>query len=395
MPYRLTDMLGIDHPIIQAGMGMPNGLLTTPELVAAVSNAGGMGCIGGTGLDPDELRDVIRATRALTGQPFGVDLLLPASLKVQFGRREEIRREIREQHPEHWAMLLQLHEQNDLSLTPSRREFSVTEELTREQVAVVLDEGVPLLVVALGDPASLMDDAHAAGTLVAGLAGSARNACRQLDAGVDIVIAQGAEAGGHTGRVGTMVLVPEITRLAASAGVPVVAAGGISTGEAIVAAFALGAEGVWCGTVFLFSEEVNLHVLQRDQLSNATSTQLGRSRVYTGKPSRMFVNEVIRAWDASGLEPLPMPHQRIMMDDFSEAARAAGRFDLVSNPAGQVAGLLAGEAVPAVKIVERLIAEVETTFDEVESVRRAFTGRQRANSDVGLGGRSGQDSAGT
>lgn len=378
MSHRLTDMLRIQYPILQAGMGMPTGLLTSPELVAAVSNAGGMGCIGGTGLDPDELRDVIRQTQALTSRPFGVDLLLPANLKAKFGRREEIRREIREQYPDHWAMLLRLHDDHGLEFTPSPREFSVTEELTREQVNVVLDEGVPLLVVALGDPASVIDDARAAGTRVAGLAGSGRNAQRQLEAGVDIVIAQGAEAGGHTGRVGTMVLVPEIVRVAGPAGVPVVAAGGIGTGEAIAATLTLGAEGVWCGTAFLFSEEVNLHFLQRDQLAQARSTELEPSRVYTGKPSRMFVNKVIQAWGNSGLDPLPMPHQRIMMDDFSQAARAAGRFDLVSNPAGQVAGLLTGSPVPAAEILERLLAEAQEAFDRLPALRSSLGVRQEA-----------------
>lgn len=375
MLHRLNEILGIEYPIIQAGMGMPNGLLTSPELVAAVSNAGGMGCIGGTGLDPEELRTVIRSTRQLTDRPFGVDLLLPANLKAKFGRREEIRREIQEEHPDHWQMLLKLHEDNQLPLKPSSREFSVTEELTREQVAIVLQERVPLLVVALGDPASVMDDARDAGTLVAGLAGSGRNAQRQLDAGSDIVIAQGAEAGGHTGRVGTMVLVPEIARVAAASNVPVVAAGGIATGEAIVAAFALGAVGVWCGTAFLFANEVNLHQMQRQQLDDAVSTQLQPSRVYTGKPSRMFVNKVIKEWGASGLNPLPMPHQRIMMDDFSAAARAAGRFDLVSNPAGQVAGILAGEPVPAAQIVERLIGEVGEAVERLPLLAGVFGSR--------------------
>lgn len=376
MPNRLTDLLDIEYPILQAGMGMPNGLLTSPALVAAVSNAGGMGCIGATGLDPDELRDTIRETRALTDRPFGVDLLLPANLQASYGRRDDIRQEIRDQHPQHWALLLDLHERNGLPLTPSPREFSVTEELTRDQAAVVLEEAVPLLVVALGDPGLVTAQAHERNTLVAGLAGSGRNARRQLESGVDIVIAQGSEAGGHTGKVGTMVLVPEIVAEAAPAGVPVVAAGGIATGEAIAACFALGAEGVWCGTTFLFAEEVNLHEHQRDQLRSATSVELERSRAYTGKPSRMYRNVIVQAWNESELEPLPMPHQRILMDDFAEAARAHGRFDLVSNPAGQVAGILDHEPDPAATIVARLVSESRKAFERVGTGLDAFGDRQ-------------------
>ncbi len=372
MPNRLTDLLGIEYPIIQAGMGMPNGLVTSPELVAEVSNAGGMGCIGATGLDPDELRDTIRQTRALTDRPISVDLLLPASLKTTVGRREAIRTEIREQHPKHWEMLLSLHATHGLPLKPSVREFSVTEELTLEQVAVVLEEDVELLVVALGDPGRVVPDARAHGTLVAGMAGSGRNAQRQLDAGVDVIIASGSEAGGHTGEIGSMVLIPEVVAAAASRNVPTVAAGGIATGAAIAAAMALGAEGVWCGTVFLFAEEVNLHHYQREQLREARASDFRRSRVYTGKPSRMYTNAVVQAWADSGLEPLPMPHQRILMDDFSESARASGRFDLVSNPAGQVAGLLAGQPEPARDIVQRLVRETNEAAARIEELRTVF-----------------------
>lgn len=376
MTDRLTQLLGIRYPIIQAGMGMPNGLVTTPELVAAVSNAGGMGCIGATGLDPDELRDVIRRTRSLTSKPIAVDLLLPANLKTAVGRREVIRQEIRENHPEHWSMLVSLHERYGLPLLPSQREFSVTEELTLQQVEAVLDEDVELLVIALGDPGRVIPAARARGTLVAGLAGSERNAERQLAAGVDIVIAQGSEAGGHTGQIGSLVLVPQVVRAAAPYGVPTVAAGGIASGEAIVASMALGAEGVWCGTVFLFAEETNIHHSQRQQLSDARASDLERSRVYTGKPSRMYSNAIIEAWSEAGLEPLPMPHQRILMDDFAESARANGRFDLVSNPAGQVAGLLEGAAVPASQIFARLLEESATAAARLGHLHEVFGSHQ-------------------
>lgn len=352
----ICELLGIRLPILQAGMGIYKGVVTTPELVAAVSNAGGLGCLGATGLEPGELRRAIRRIRSLTDKPFGVDLIIPSKLSTRTGTREEIRAEIREKHPAHWELVQRIFRDQGIAPRTIDMEYSLTEEMTRAQSDVVFEESVPLFVIALGDPAALMDRARAAGTKVAGLAGSVGNARRQLEAGVDFVIAQGSEAGGHVGVVPTFPLLPQVVDAAGST--PVVAAGGIADGRGVAAALALGAQAAWCGTAFLFAEEANVHPAHRAQLEAGRSEDFVSSRVFTGKSSRTFHNEIHKAWAASKLEPLPMPHQKVLMEDFLDAARAAGRLDVVSNPSGQVAGMLK-ERLPAARIVERMAAQAE------------------------------------
>ena len=352
----LCDMLGIRYPILQAGMGIYKGLVTTPELVAAVSNAGGMGCLGATGLEPGQLREAVAKIRSLTDKPFGVDLIIPASLSADQGTREDIRRDIRARYPEHWSLVEELSEEFGIPVSAIDKEYSLTPELTDAQAAVVFEERVPLFVIALGDPARFMTQARDAGTKVAGLAGSLGNARRQIAAGVDLVIAQGSEAGGHVGNISSFPLIPQVVDAAAP--LPVVAAGGIADGRGVAAALALGAQGVWCGTTFLFSEEANVHPAHREQLDSGRSEDFVASRIFTGKPSRVFHNAVHDRWRARGLEPLGMPHQKVLMEDFLDAARHAGRLDVVSNPAGQIAGML-HDFRPAAKIVEDMVADAQ------------------------------------
>lgn len=355
----ICELLGIRLPILQAGMGIYKGLVTTPELVAAVSNAGGLGCLGATGLEPEELREAIRRIRNLTDRPFGVDLIIPSKMSTRTGTRDEIRADIRKNWPAHWNLLQEIFRQQGIPPRTIDKAYSLTEEMTAAQTEVVFEEKVPLFVIALGDPAALMQRARAAGTKVAGLAGSVGNARRQLEAGVDFVIAQGAEAGGHVGTVSTFPLLPQVVDVAGTT--PVVAAGGIADGRGVAAALALGAQAVWCGTVFLFAEEASLHATHREQLAAGRSEDFVASRVFTGKPSRTYHNEIHKAWAAAKLDPLPMPHQKVLMEDFLDAARAAGRLDVVSNPSGQIAGMLQ-QTRPAARIVEEMAAHAEAVI---------------------------------
>ncbi|MBI2323334.1 MAG: nitronate monooxygenase [Chloroflexi bacterium] len=348
----LCDLLGIEHPVLQAGMGKSKGLVTSPALVAAVSEAGGLGCLGGTGLDPEELRETIRELRRLTSRPFAVDLLLPAKLAAADQSLERLRALLEREYPAHVRFVERLRERYALPKAQLEREYMVSEPLIRQQVAAVLDERVPVFVAGLGDPAEVVPEAHARGMLVVGIAGSVRNAVRQRAAGVDLVIAQGHEAGGHTGAIASLVLVPQVVD--ALRPLPVVAAGGIADGRGVAAALVLGAVGVWCGTVFLFAEEAWLDDAHRRQLDAAGAEDLVVSRTYTGKTARVYRNEVVAAWAQSGLEPLPMPLQWALMSAFVAAAEAAGREDLATNPAGQVAGTLRGLR-PARQIVAGLV----------------------------------------
>jgi NAD(P)H-dependent flavin oxidoreductase YrpB (nitropropane dioxygenase family) len=348
----LCDLLGIDIPVMQAGMGVYRGLVTTPELVAAVSNAGGMGCLGGSGLLPSELQDAIRRIKALTARPFGVDLLLPAKLSRSEGTRDTIRREIAGNHPRHWAWAQALFDRYNLPHSQIDMEHALTPELTDAQADVVVAEQVPLFVAGLGDPGAVAARVHAYGGKVAGLIGSVRHARRQVQSGVDLLIAQGSEAGGHVGTVATMPLVPQVVDAVTPC--PVVAGGGIADGRGLAAALMLGAQAVWCGTAFLFAEEAQIHPIQRDQILTGQSEDFAATRIYTGKTARTFRNEIHRLWTETGLEPLGMPHQKVLMDDFLDAARTAGRLDIVSNPSGQVAGML-HTVRSATKIVRDMI----------------------------------------
>jgi NAD(P)H-dependent flavin oxidoreductase YrpB (nitropropane dioxygenase family) len=347
----LCDLLGIDLPILQAGMGRTNGTPTPPRLVVAVSEAGGMGCLGGVGLDPDDLRAAIREIRAQTRKPFAVDLLLPARLADSPPTREEIRRALQEKYPQHWAFVQSLYAKFKLENIPMEKAGLLSTDAIRAQVDVVLDERVPVFVAGLGDPSWVIQDRRARDMKLIGLAGSVRNAVRQKEAGVHAVIAQGYEAGGHTGTVANFALIPQVVD--ALAPLPVIGAGAISERRGVAAALALGAQGVWVGTAFLFAEEADLPEAHRRQLEAARSEDCVVSRSYTGKTARTYKNAVMEAWSASGLDPLPTPYQWVLMDDFVNSAELADRQDLVNNPAGQGAGMLR-ERKPARQIVREL-----------------------------------------
>ena len=362
---RLCDVLQVEYPICLAGMG---GKWTPPELVAAVSEAGGLGVMGGTGIQVDELRKRIRRVRELTDKPFGVDLLLPVvtgqvETDSQAGQQESEVQAVRRQYPRHADFVDTLMAEFGLDRAeppPQPRETGIA--LARSQVDMILEEDVAVFAAALGDPAWVVPKAREKGVTVMGLAGSVRNAQRQVAAGVDIVVAQGAEAGGHTGRIATMPLVPQIVDAASPR--PVVAAGGIADGRGIAAALALGADGAWLGTAFLAASECGIHNMQRDSIIRGRSEDFIISRSYTGKTARQYQGPIVQAWAESGLEPLPMPLQGLLMSGFNQAAEKAQRFDLAFNPAGQGAGMV-NRSRPAADIMTDLIDETVSVLNEM------------------------------
>lgn len=352
----LCARLGIEYPILLAGMGF-RGKATPPALVAAVSEAGGLGVIGGSGLSAHELRRVIREVKERTRKPFGVDLLMPQTLKEASPKRSGVRAELGEKFPAHAAFVDELLARYDLSKDAIvRDEAVVSVDLIREQVDVVLDERVPVFAAALGDPSWVVPLAHERGIVVMGLVGTVRNAERQRDAGVDAIVAQGYEAGGHTGKVATLPLVPQIVD--AVAPLPVIAAGGIGDGRGIAAALALGALGVWVGTAFLVAEECGIADVSKDAIVRSRSQDFEISRVYSGKTMRNLKSEIIDAWQNSGLEPLPMPYQVVLMDDFNAAVEHAGKMELYNTPAGQVGGMVTARK-PAREIMRDLVEGTE------------------------------------
>lgn len=364
----LCDLLGIEYPILQAGMGRSRGTVTPPALVAAVSEASGLGCVGGAGLSPDELRETIREVRRLTRRPFAVDLLLPAKLEEVEQNRAAVRAQIARDFPDHLRFVHTLREHHGLPHEEMDLDRVLSPELVEKQVEVVLEERAPVFVAGLGDPSQVVQEAHRRDIKVIGIAGNLRNALRQREAGVDGVIAQGYEAGGHTGTIGTFALLPQVVD--ALDPIPVIAAGGIGDGRGLVAALALGAVGIWCGTAFLFAQEAHLPEVQQKQLINCRSEELVVSRCYTGKTARVFRNPVVQEWGKSDLDPLPMPLQWVLMDDFVASAEAAGRFDLVNNPAGQVAGMLR-QRKPARQIVQEMVSQANQLLSRQQARRAA------------------------
>lgn len=364
----ICDFFEIEYPICLAGMG---GRWTPPELVAAVSNAGGLGVMGGSGIQVDELRKRIRRVRELTDKPFGVDLLLPVvtgsverEAADEAGRRETEYEAVRRQHPRHAAFVDSLMAEFGIEKAdPPEPPALAGIALAREQVDMILEEDVDVFAAALGDPGWMVPQAREKGVKVMGLAGSVRNAQRQAAAGVDVIVAQGTEAGGHTGRVATMPLVPQVADAVSPR--PVVAAGGIANGRGIAAALALGAEGVWMGTAFLAAKECGIYESQQQSIINGRSEDFIISRSYTGKTARQYQGPVVRAWEASGLDMLPMPLQGTLMSGFNQSAEKAGRHDLIFNPAGQVAGMV-NEARPAAEIMEDLVDETLAVLERVK-----------------------------
>jgi enoyl-[acyl-carrier protein] reductase II len=244
MKTRLTDTLGVDHPVMLAGMG---GVSYAP-LVTAVSEAGGFGCLGASTMSTEQMVSEIAAVRRATEKPFGVDLLtaMPGDLAAQVGR--------------------------------------------------IIDGGASVFVAGLGVPADVVEQCHRNGVLVINMCGKVDHARRALDAGCDIVVAQGTEAGGHTGLVATMPLVPQIVD-AVGAHIPVVAAGGIFDGRGLAAALALGADGVWVGTRFIATPEARAVTGYKDALVRTKEDGTTISRAFSGKTMRVVRNEYTKFYD--------------------------------------------------------------------------------------------------
>ena len=316
----LTRLLGLDVPIVQA----PIGGLSNPRLAAAVSNAGGLGMIAITWLSPDEIREAVCATRDLTSRPFGVNLII--------------------------------------------------DEPQDERLAVVLETGVKIVSFFWGDPAPLLPAVHAAGAFALFTIGSADEARRAVEAGVDVVVAQGFEAGGHVwGEVSTLTLVPAVVD--AVGPLPVIAAGGISDGRGLAAALALGAGGAWMGTRFVASDETPAHPEYLGRVLAARETDTFHSSLFDigwpGAPHRVLKNHTIAAWLAAGR---PAPGSRpgegevlARRADGSEILRyssvsprvgTTGNVAELSLWAGQGVGLV-HEVLPAAEIVRRVAAQAE------------------------------------
>lgn len=372
---RLCDILDIEYPVILAGMGG----VATAELVAAVSEAGGLGIVGAASMPPEEIERQVRRIRDLTSKPFGVDVLLPSGVAAPAAGDAAQQTANSKQQSEPAAAGAAVRKRPIEYLPPvyqefvhsAEKEFGLPERgadqdwsagmrrlgasnFSKSQVDAILELKVPVFAAGLGNPGPYVEAFHAQGAKVIGLVGNVKNARRLNDSGTDVIVAQGTEAGGHTGRIGTMALLPQV--IDAVAPTPVCAAGGIGDGRGVAGALAMGADGVWVGTAFLVSREATWPDVLKERILAATEEDTRVTRLYSGKTMRNINNPLIEYWEAQKIDALPMGAQGIVSGEIMAGARQADRLELLMNPAGQISGML-HESRPAKVILEEMVRE--------------------------------------
>jgi NAD(P)H-dependent flavin oxidoreductase YrpB (nitropropane dioxygenase family) len=357
MKTMLCSLLGIEHPIV--------GFSPSEHVAAAISRSGGLGVLGCVRFnDAGELDSVLTWMDANTdGRPYGVDVVMPARVPTEGGQLD-LNDMIPSGHRDFVEQTLL-----KLGVPPlpdgtkgSDGVLGWLHSVARQHVDVALTHRARLIANALGSPPpEVIERAHERGMLVAALAGKAEHARRHVASGVDIVVAQGYEAGGHTGEIASMVLVPEVADAVGSQA-PVLAAGGIGCGRQIAAALALGAVGVWMGSAWLTTEEYAYGAAMpamRDALLAATSSDTVRSRIYSGKPARLLKNRWTRAWDEPDApEPLPMPLQNLLVSEAHQRLMRSGQPDVVPMPVGQIVGRM-NEVRPVADVIATLLSEAD------------------------------------
>ncbi|MEG9861285.1 MAG: nitronate monooxygenase [Parvularculales bacterium] len=314
----LCDMLGIEHPIMLAGMGG----VSYAEVCAAVSEAGGFGCLGMAGLSVDEIQTQVRKVKELTNRPFGLDLLA-----------------------------------------------AVPESLERT-ADIMIEEGITAFVSGLGVPVNILERLHSADILVMNVCGAVSHAVSGAAAGVDAVIAQGTEAGGHTGRVAGMALIPQITD---AVDIPVIAAGSIVDGRGLVAALAFGCQGVWMGTRFIASEEAHAADMYKQVVLDADDRDTIITRCYSGKPMRVHRNPYVDNWENRPQEIKPFPEQAIISHKANVMGGIGGQIEGLDKEKscfamGQGAGAI-HDVLPCRDIINRTITEAEAIIEKMQAVK--------------------------
>lgn len=371
MHTRICDLLDIEYPIV--------GFTPSPEVAAAITRAGGMGVLGAVRYsnieDMEAGLDIVEQNSG--GKSWGLDVVMP----MKYVGNDDLG-DLDSMIPdEHQRFVEDLLERFGVPELPEGAEqpggiTAWMHSFARAQVDAALKRPIKLLANALGSPpVDVIAEAHQHGVLVAALAGKPKHARSHIDAGVDIVIAQGHEAGGHTGEVTTLVLVPEIVD--AVGGAPVLAAGGIGTGRQVAASLALGADGVWMGSAWLtskeFQEEAHAasgYSIVKEKLFEATSSDTVRSRVISGKPARMLRTPWTEAWEAKGSPgTLPMPLQGLLVAKAEARIRHHQNRPCMGTPVGQIVGTMNSEK-PVKQIIDELVDEFHQTMKRMDTFRR-------------------------
>lgn len=353
----LCHRLGIRYPIF--------GLAHSIEVAAAISNAGGLGVYAAARDGPNELAHKLSALRGLCrGVPVGVDLLLPTSLPG-VSTPEDIAAAIPEGHRRFVDGLFERFNVPQAARGNFFSQYVRSQALFEEQVAAVAESDMDVFAAGVGTPADTIARVRRAGKTTMALVGAVKHAQKAIAAGVDVLVAQGYDAGGHTGNVGTFTLVPQI--IAAAGGRPVLAAGGIGEGSQIAAALAMGAHGAWLGTVWLGSTEHRLPSALTDRLLSAGSEDTVITRAHSGKPCRVVRSAFSDAWEAPGAPaPLDMPYQQALTGRLLAAVEEHEVAPLMYEAAGQSVAWVR-EVKPVAHIVDRLVRETRQSLENLRS----------------------------
>jgi NAD(P)H-dependent flavin oxidoreductase YrpB (nitropropane dioxygenase family) len=363
----VCDMFGIEFPIFAFSH--------CRDVVAAVSRSGGFGVLGALAFTPEELEiELAWIDDHVDGKPYGVDLVMPANYVGKGGKQPD-EHELRAMIPqEYWDYVDAILAEYDIPQLPEDYHeraraagLGVDDQATRA-VEVALKHPIKLLVNALGPPPKeVVDTAHEHGVLVAALVGNKRHAEKQVEIGVDVIVAQGTEAGGHTGDIATMVLVPEVVD-AVGPDVPVLAAGGIGTGRQMAAGLALGAQGAWTGSIWLTVAEANTSPEALDNILAADSRSTVRSRAMTGKPARQLRTAWTEAWERDDApKTLPMPLQGILFGEMARRVSRAHNRELAGFPVGQIVGRM-NRVRPTQEVMFEIVEEWISTTERLAAL---------------------------
>lgn len=354
----LCERLGIAVPIF----GFSHSIAVT----IALAEAGGFPIFGAARETPERIAADIALLKARLGsKPFGVDLMYP-KLAGDESSRDEAKKKL---PAEHLAFVARLKEKYSIP-APVKANFFADQIRNQAffdaQTEAVLESGVPAVVTAVGLPKKVVQAAKAKGKTTFAMVGAARHVSAARDAGIDVLVAQGYDAGGHTGPVGTFTLVPQVVE--AAGGLPVLAAGGIGHGRQIAAAFALGAQGAWLGTAWLATREYDTPPVLLKKILSARSEDTVITRAHSGKPCRVVKSGWSDEWDAEGApKPLPMPYQHVLTGELLAAIEEHQVEPLVYEAAGQSVAWF-NELTTVAEIVERLTRETRDALTAMQGV---------------------------
>lgn len=351
----LCRRLGIDVPIF--------GFSHSIDVTVALAEAGGFPVFGAARESPAKIaEDIVLIRKRLGSKPFGVDLMYP-KLAGDESSREEARKKL---SPEHLAFVENLRAKYSIP-APTKPNFFAdqirNQAFFKAQTEVVLESKVDAVVTAVGLPKDVIHAAKARGKFTFALVGAARHAQAAREAGIDILVAQGYDAGGHTGPVGTFTLVPQVVE--ASGGLPVLAAGGVGHGRQVAAALGMGAQGVWLGTAWLATREYGTPPVLLKKILAARSEDTVITRAHSGKPCRVVRSSWSDEWDAEGApKPLPMPYQHVLTGELLAAIEEHQVEPLVYEAAGQSVAWF-NELTTVRAVVDRLTSETRAAFEEM------------------------------